>query len=147
MNFLGLEIRKAEKIKMDTKLPSTPRMAERGSLLFYPNMKRGDLMKNTTVSACVMLIADSIAQMSVNVYKKTEKGRIKDDRPNLSYLLRKRPNFYDAPFTFKQTITTDLLLDGNCFIFVDFNSDGSPKSLTPLIPENVKIRFDDKCLL
>ena len=142
MNFLGLEIRKAG-IKADKQLPSTPRPAERGSLLFYPNMGRGELMKNTTVSACVMLIADSIAQMTCNVYKKTNNGRIRDDRPNLSYLLRKRPNFYDAPFTFKQTITTDLLIEGNCFIFVAWNADGSPKSLTPLPPEKVKICFDD----
>ena len=142
MNFLGLEIRKAG-IKADKQLPSTSRPAERGSLLFSPNMGRGELMKNTTVSACVMLIADSIAQMTCNVYKKTDKGRIRDDRPNLSYLLRKRPNFYDAPFTFKQTVTTDLLLDGNAFIFVGWNPDGSPKSLTPLPPESVRIRFDD----
>ena len=141
MRFFGLEIRKAG-IKEDHKLPTIPRAAT-GNLLFYPNMSRADLMKNTTVSACVMLIADSIAQMTMNVYKKTEKGRVKDDRPNLSYLLRKRPNFYDAPFTFKETITADLLLEGNAFIFVAWNPDGSPKSLTPLPPERVRICFDD----
>ncbi len=144
MKFLGLEIRRTSGgVKTENKLPSTPRQAERGSLLFTPNMSRGQLMQNTTVSACVMLIADSIAQMTCNVYKKTDAGRIRDDKPNLSYLLRKRPNFYDAPFTFKQTITTDLLLDGNCFIFVAWNPDGSPRSLTPLPPERVKIRFDN----
>ena len=90
-----------------------------------------------------MLIADSIAQMTCHVYKKTSNGRMRDDRPTLSYLLRKRPNFYDAPFTFKQTITTDLLIEGNCFIFVTWNADGSPKSLTPLPPERVRICFDD----
>ena len=105
-------------------------------------MSRAALMKNTTVSACVMLIADSIAILSTNVYKRTDKGRVRDYSPSLSYLLRKRPNFYDAPFTFKQTITMDLLLDGNCFIFVERNPDFSPKSLTPLEPEKVKIRFD-----
>lgn len=141
MKFLGLEIRKAG-TKKDNALPTISRPAG-GSLLFYPNMSRGELMTNTTVSACVMLIADSIAQMTVNVYKRTDKGRIRDDRPTLSYLLRKRPNFYDAPFTFKQTLSTDLLLDGNAFIFIARNPDGSPKSLTPLPPERVRIRFDD----
>ena len=68
---------------------------------------------------------------------------MRDDRPSLSYLLRKRPNFYDAPFTFKQTVTTDLLLDGNAFIFIGRNPDGSPKSLIPLPPEWVVIKFDD----
>ena len=143
MKILGLEIRRASGgVNTDKQLPSVPRQAG-GSFLFYPNMSRADLMRNTTVSACVMLISDSIAEMTMNVYKKTEKGRIRDDRPNLSYLLRKRPNFYDAPFTFKQTITTDLLLNGNTFIFVARNSDFSPKSLTPLEPERVDIRFDD----
>lgn len=141
MKILGLEIRKAG-IKADKQLPSVSRESGE-NLLFYPNMSRSALMRNTTVSACVMLIADSIAQMSMNVYKRTEKGRIRDDRPNLSYLLRKQPNFYDAPFTFKQTIAADLALDGNAFIFVARNPDFSPKSLTPLIPEKVQIRFDE----
>ena len=142
MKFLGFEIRRAsDGIKTDTQLPNDSRRAE--NLLFYPNMSRAELMTNTTVSACVMLIADSIAQMTVNVYKRTDNGRIRDDRPNLSYLLRKRPNFYDAPYTFKQTVTTDLLIDGNAFIFVGRNPDGSPKSLTPLVPEYVHIKFDD----
>ena len=142
MKFLGFEIRRAsDGIKTDSQLPNDSRRAE--NLLFYPNMSRAELMTNTTVSACVMLIADSIAQMTVNVYKRTDNGRIRDDRPNLSYLLRKRPNFYDAPYTFKQTVTTDLLIDGNAFIFVGRNPDGSPKSLTPLVPEYVHIKFDD----
>ena len=73
MKFLGLEIRRTSGgVKTENKLPSTPRQAERGSLLFTPNMSRGQLMQNTTVSACVMLIADSIAQMTCNVYKKTD---------------------------------------------------------------------------
>ena len=142
MKFLGFEIRRAsDGVKKDTQLPVISRSA--GSLLYGPNMTREQLMQNTTVSACVMLIADSIAQMSCNVYKKTDSGRERDDRPNLSYLLRKRPNFYDAPFTFKNTVMTDLLLDGNAFIFVGRNPNGSPKSLTPLPPESVVIKFDD----
>ena len=142
MKILGLEIRRAsDGVKKDTQLPVISRSA--GSLLYGPNMTREQLMQNTTVSACVMLIADSIAQMSCNVYKKTDSGRERDDRPNLSYLLRKRPNFYDAPFTFKNTVMTDLLLDGNAFIFVGRNPNGSPKSLTPLPPESVVIKFDD----
>jgi len=145
MKILGLEIRRTSGgVKTDTQLPDIPRKATSGSLLFSPNMSRAALMKNTTVSACVMLIADSVAQMTMNVYKKTDKGRIRDDRPTLSYLLRKRPNFYDAPFTFKETITADLLLNGNAFIFVARNPDNSPKSLTPLPPEQVKICFDEK---
>ncbi len=140
MKIFGLEIRKAG-VKEDKTLPSYSRPA--GNNL-YQNMTRRELMTNTTVSACVMLIADSIAQMSVNVYKRTDKGRIRDDKLSLSYLLHKQPNFYDAPYTFKQTIATDLLMNGNAFIFVGRNSDGTPKSLTPLQPELVSIRIDEK---
>lgn len=143
MKVLGLEIRRAQSEKIDKQLPEVSRYAN-GSLLFSPRMSRFELLKNTTVSACTMLIADSVAQMSCNVYKKTDNGRVRDDRPNLSYLLRKQPNFYDAPFTFKQTVVMDLCLDGNSFIFVARNPDNSPKSLTPLEPERVKICFDDK---
>lgn len=142
MKFLGFEIRRASGgVSADKQLPAVPRPS--GSLLFYPSMSRSQLMANTTVSACVMLIADSIAQMTCNVYKKTSSGRIRDDRPNLSYLLRKRPNFYDAPFTFKHTIMSDLLLEGNAFVYVAWNPDATPRSLTPLQPEKVRICFDE----
>ena len=113
-------------------------------MLYWPQMSRAELMKNTTVSACVMLIAESVAQMTTNVYKKTGRGRVRDDAPNLAYLLRKRPNYYDAPFTFKQKIVSDLLLDGNAFLFVSRNFDFSPRELTPLEPERTAIRFDEK---
>ena len=142
MKVFGFEIRRAKVPQMDKALPSVPRAAS-GSLLYMPSMSRAELMSNTTVSACTMLIADSIAQMTVNVYKRTNEGRMRDDRPNLAYLLRKQPNFYDAPFTFKQTMMMDLLLDGNAFIFVARNPDNSPKILTPLPPNRVRICFDD----
>ena len=142
MKILGLEIRRASLPKMDKALPVISRPAN-GSLFFMPNMSRAELMSNTTVSACTMLIADSIAQMSVHVYKRTSDGRIRDDRPNLAYLLRKQPNYYDVPFTFKQIVMMDLLLNGNAFIFVARNADNSPRSLTPLPPERVRICFDD----
>lgn len=138
MKLFGLEVRRIA--DADTSLPNESRAA--GYTNIYRAMTARELLSNTTVASCVSLIADSVALLSCNVYKKTAHGRERDDRPTLSYVLHKAPNFYDSPFTFKQTIMMHLLLKGNAFLFIARNFDYSVKSLTPLDPDLVDIKFD-----
>lgn len=138
MKIFNLEIRKVQK---EAPLQDVARVA--GTNLFQP-MNYKQQLQNTTTSACVFLISDAIASLSCNVYKRSSGGRERDDRPSLAYCLRKAPNYYDIPFTFKQTIGMHLTLKGNAFIFITRNSDYSVKSLTPLDPDLTVIKFDDK---
>lgn len=138
MKFLGLEIRKIKDADKD--LPNVSRDAGYNNL--FGNMSTVDLLSNSTVAACSFLLADSIAQLSTHVYQRTDTGRRRDDRPSLAYLLQTAPNFYDTPFTFKQTIMLHLALKGNAFIYTGRNPDFSVKILIPLDPSLVDIKFD-----
>lgn len=137
MKLFGLEIRR---VSLDKDLPEIARKA--GSPNFFKAMSTEQLLSNTTVASCVSLIADSIASLSCHVYKRTSNGRMRDDRPNLAYLLHTAPNYYDTPFTFFQTLGLHLTLKGNVFLFIERYRDYSVKSLTPLDPDRVTIKFD-----
>lgn len=139
MQLFGFEVRK---IKSDKDLPDVSRNA--GHKRTFDSMSHLQLLENTSVASCSLLLADAIGQLSCHVYKRTRSGRERDDRPSLSYLLHTMPNFYDTPFTFKQTVMLHLALKGNAFIYTGRNPDFSVKSLIPLDPDKVDIKFDDK---
>lgn len=142
MKLFGREIRKIKNPDRSLPIPSVSAGLS-GALLWSENMTAAQLLSNTSVNSCVTLIADTIAMLPLNVYKKTENGRQRDDRPSLAYALRKHPNYYLSSFDFKQKIMMHLLLKGNAFIFIDRWPDYSVKALTPLYPDRVEIKFDE----
>ena len=141
MKLLGLEIRK---IKNDTKY--LPLSSYTNSTIFYysPKMTIGEMLANTTVNACVNIIADAVSSLSLNVYKKGKNGREKVENLPLAKVLKRNPNYNDTAFSFKQQIMLHLLLKGNAFIFIERNPDYSIRALYPLDPECVTICMDDK---
>lgn len=138
MKLLGLEVRKLSKADKD--LPNQSRDAGQRYILSELSVKQQ--LMNNTVASCAFLLADTIGQLSCHVYKHDDYGRKRDTTSSLSYVLEKSPNFYDVPFTFKNTIVLHLALKGNAFIFIGRNSDYSVKSLTPLDPDLVDIKYD-----
>lgn len=140
--------RETRKIKNDTKtLPqdtSENFTGREGWFWYSPRMSLSQMLANTSVNACVSIIADSIASLSCNVYKKTDAGRIRADDIALFNLLHSRPNYDDVAFTFWQKIMFCLLLKGNAFIFVERNSlTLEPRKLEVLDPDKVDIRRDN----
>lgn len=67
------------------------------------------LEEDSTVFACVELIASTIASMGVTMYETTENGKekVEDD---LSYLLRSRPNESTTAFKFYQELIKNMLI-------------------------------------
>ena len=143
MKIFGLEIRKAGDLPVSGTNSGGWRTAENGLWAWNSAMTTAELLSNTTVSSCVMLLADSVASLSGHVYYKQGKSRVRDDKAPLAYLIQKAPNDFDVPFTFWQTLMLNLTLNGNAFLFVERNWDNSPKSLTLLEPENTHIHFDN----
>lgn len=141
MKLLGLEIRK---IKNDTKY--LPLSAYTNSTVFYysPKMSVGEMLANSTVNACVNIIADAVASLSINVYKKGKNGRERVDDLSLAKVLHRNPNFYDTKYSFIQQIMLHLLLKGNAFIFVERNPDYTVRALYPLDPQCVEICMDSE---
>lgn len=141
MKIFGIEIRK---IKNDTTRLPISQYTSGGMFYFSPRMTTAQLLANSTVNACVNIIADAVASLSLNVYRKGKNGREKVKNLPLADVLKRNPNYYDTAYTFKQQIMLHLLLKGNAFIFVERNPDYSVRALYPLDPDAVEICMDDK---
>lgn len=140
MKIFGIEIRK---VKDDTTRVPVSRYTSGGMFYYSPKMSTAEMLANSTVNACVNIIADAVASLSLNVYRKGKKGRTKVDNIPLSKVLKRNPNYYDSAFSFKQQIMLHLLLKGNAFIFVERNSDYSVRALYELDPDAVEICMDE----
>lgn len=140
MKILGIEIRK---VKNDTtRFPISKYTF--GNIFYYsPRMSTAELLANATVNACVNIIADAVASLSLNVYKKSKNGREKVTELPLAKVLKQNTNYYDTAYSFKQQIMLHLLLKGNAFIFIERNPDYSVRALYPCDPDKVEICLDE----
>ncbi|MTI65158.1 MAG: phage portal protein [Firmicutes bacterium] len=95
-------------------------------------------MTISSVYACTNIIANSVSKLPCHVYKKKKDGneRINND---IAYLLETRPNQYMTPSTFKHTLVTKLLLDGNAYVWIEYKIG---KILNLWILNNVTIQQD-----
>lgn len=141
MKIFGIEIRK---IKNDTTRVPLSRYTSGGMFYFSPRMTTAQLLANSTVNACVNIIADAVASLSLNVYRKGKNGREKVEKLPLAKVLKRNPNYNDTAYSFKQQIMLHLLLRGNAFIFIERNPDYSVRALYPLDPDTVEICNDEK---
>lgn len=94
----------------------------------------------TALQACVSLIAESIAQLPLELYQRTGDGtRIPARKHSLYPILAETPNGWQTPFEYREQSQLGLGLRGNSFSLIDRNSDGSVKSLYPVSPESMQV--------
>lgn len=141
MKIFGIEIRK---IKSEVQKLPVSKYTSGGLFYYSPRMSAAELLANSTVNACTNIIADAVASLTLNVYRKSENGREKVTDIPLARLLKTNPNYDDTAYTFKQKIMLHLLLRGNAFVFVERNWDYSVRALYALDPDTVEICRDDQ---
>ena len=141
MKIFGIEIRK---IKSEIERLPVSKDTSGGLFYYSPRMTAAELLANSTVNACTNIIADAVASLTLNVYRKGENGREKVTDISLAKLLKTNPNYDDTAYTFKQKIMLHLLLRGNAFIFVERNWDYTVRALYALDPDTVEICRDDQ---
>ncbi len=90
-----------------------------------------------TIFECVVIRANSISKLPLQLYKATKTGKSRDKSHNLWYLLEKRPNKWQTPSQFKSYIEVSRLLWGNAYIEMVFDRYGNIVSLEPLNPADV----------
>lgn len=107
-----------------------------------PALSIPELMTNTTVSACVGLIADAIAQLPVNLFRRTSTGRFRAVDHPLYQLIKTEPNPEQTSFTFIQQVLSHLLLRGNAYIFTVRATGMNPRvqAMYALDPDKMKIK-------
>lgn len=105
-----------------------------------PMVTRETALAITTMQACVTLLAESIAQLPVDIYRRDANGgrEIAADHP-LYPLLRFAPNPWQTPFEYREFSQTSCGLDGNSFSFIERKPDGRPVALYPLDPLKVQV--------
>ncbi|WP_033692693.1 phage portal protein, partial [Bacillus sp. GeD10] len=87
-----------------------------------------------TVYRCINILANSVAMLPFQVFRKTSKGRERDKMHQVSFVLERRPNPYQSPFKFKHLIETHRNTWGNAYINIHWGVDGRPKELWALNP-------------
>lgn len=96
------------------------------------------------VYACVNILANGIATLPMQTFKRTRTGREREKGHPVHRLLEKRPNPYQSPFKFKHLIETHRNLWGNAYINIEWGSDGRPKGLWLLNPAKTDPVVDTK---
>jgi len=90
------------------------------------------------VYACVNILANGIATLPMQIFKRTQTGREREKRHPTHKILEKRPNPYQGPFKFKHLIETHRNLWGNAYVNIEWRADGRPKSLWLLNPAHTE---------
>ena len=98
-----------------------------------------------TVTRCVHVLADNIAQLPLKVYRRDSQGN-KDEATShpLSRLLHRRPNALMTPYTWKQVLFASVLLRGNAYQEIMWGGDGWPAELWPLLPGAMNARLEGR---
>lgn len=92
------------------------------------------------VFQCIVIRANSLAKLPLQLYKQTEKGKKRDKSHNLWYLIEKRPNKWQTPSQFKAYIEVSRCLYGNAYIRMVFDMKCNITSLEPLDPSKTYIQ-------
>ena len=92
------------------------------------------------VFQCIVIRANSLAKLPLQLYKETDKGKKRDKSHNLWYLIEKRPNKWQTPSQFKSYIEVSRCLYGNAYIRMVFDMKGNITSLEPLDPSKTYIQ-------
>lgn len=81
-------------------------------------MTKSELVTIPTFYSCLNVLANTVAKMPTQVFKKTKSGKEKVDN-DVSYLLSTRPNPHMTPFTFKHTRMVQQVIYGNSYTWIE----------------------------
>ena len=109
------------------------------------NVDEKSAMQIATVYACVRLLAESVAQLPLHLYKTTEPdGQEKAPDHPLYKILYREPNPEMTSFSYWEAVMTHLLLWGNSYSQIIRDGKNNVLGIYPLLPENVEIDRTDK---
>jgi HK97 family phage portal protein len=113
-----------------------------GGSIAGPSVTPGNALQSATVYACVQVLAGSVAQMPLKVYRRLPRGKeVATDHP-LYFLLHDRPNPEMSAFVFKEALMLHLLTWGNAYAEIEWGPDGYPVALYPLLPDRMDVERD-----
>jgi HK97 family phage portal protein len=96
----------------------------------------------SAVYAAIRVISETIAQLPLDYYIKTEKGREKYTASPLFKLVNSEPNKIMSKYTFFETYINTLLLYGNAYAHI-VRKNNLPVGLVLIHPDDVQIEIKD----
>ncbi len=122
-----------------------------GTLFVFGKANSGEVvdeksaMQIATVYACVRLLAESVAQLPLHLFRVTgEDGQERATDHPLYKILHRQPNPEMSGFSYWEAVMTHLLLWGNSYSQIVRDGKNTVLGLYPLLPENVEIDRTDK---
>ena len=94
-------------------------------------------MQISAVWACVKLLAETVASLPVNTYKKTPNGRELAPDFWFAQLMSRKPNRYQTRVEFFETLMLNLALHGNAYCKI-VRVGGKIRSLLPIMSSQVE---------
>ncbi|AGO16836.1 phage portal protein [Glaesserella parasuis] len=88
----------------------------------------------------VNVIAQAVASMPCYLFEVTTDGRKRIENHSVEYLLNEMPNRNQTPYQLKEVMMRHLLLNGNAYAVIGWNSKGQPETLTPFPPYAVNVQ-------
>jgi len=94
----------------------------------------------TVLQNCVTLLAESVAQLPLEMYRRLGEGKREPALNHPLYdVLRYQPNGWQTPYEYRECSQLAAGLRGNAFSYIDRNDDGSVKGLYPLHNDKVTV--------
>lgn len=97
-------------------------------------------MRCSAVYACVGLLAESIAQLPIKIYRREGRERIEDKTLPIYKLLVIKPSPWQTSFSYRETMMMHLLLRGYHVAIKVRDNGGNVRELLPVHPDAVSIR-------
>jgi len=114
------------------------------------NSNKPKAVQEITYFTCLKMLSEAIAKMPIKIYQETDKGILKADLPNISYLLRTRPNPFMTPTIFWNTVEMNRNHHGNAYVYIEkkfrrqkFGGEEHIVALWIMPSEDVRVLVDD----
>ncbi|MBX7020496.1 phage portal protein, partial [Providencia rettgeri] len=97
-------------------------------------------MASPVLQNCVSLLAESVAQLPVELYRRLPNGgrEAATDHP-LYKILKYRPNPWQTSFEYREFSQMSAGLRGNSYSYIERNGDGEITGLYPMDPDSITV--------
>tara|TARA_R110000744_G_scaffold72211_1_gene145153 strand:+ start:2214 stop:3407 length:1194 start_codon:yes stop_codon:yes gene_type:complete len=127
-----------------------PKKLEQRNISFNSVFANNSLVSNdkaltlTAVWCAIRLLSESVSSLPISVYSKQSNGdKLEDTKSPIYKLIKFKPNFYQNKVTFFEYIMLCILTEGNAYVQIIRNNNGTPVELIPIDPEDVTIVVND----
>lgn len=94
-------------------------------------------LQQVGVMACVSILAEDVAKLPLQIFRRTENGGKEPAREHFLYKLLRQPNAWQTRFEFVEMVQASLVLRGNGYAVILRNGRGVPQQLVPIHPDRV----------